>query len=182
MSSQTTIQRLLERHDRGEYFSSLVHAPVPHRLRERPVVAFHAVRNSLEPRFTTVMPTFNHAPIVQEVLRALVARASQPFDCIVVDDGSQDDTVERVRGFFESGDTSPVARATIWRSPVPIFETACDNLGFALSETEVIVELQADIENHAFDELRATKRGSPEFHRFLATLGETSVPEAAPLA
>jgi hypothetical protein len=47
--------------------------------------------------------------------------------------------VLRVRG-------SPLRdQATIVRN-LPVYETACDNLGFTLAETEIIVEVQADIQ------------------------------------
>lgn len=155
MSSLPTIHRLLEGHDRGEYFSRLIHRPAAHSLRERPVLAYHTALSPVEPRSTMVIPTFNHAPIVHDVLQALVAHAAQPFDCIVVDDGSDDGTAEAAVAFFESGAAASVARATVLRNPVPVFETACDNLGFALAETELIIELQADIEirEPAFDRL-----------------------------
>lgn len=146
MSDLTTIHRLLESYDRGEYFSRLIGQPAAHRLRERPQLAYHAVLKPLEPCWTMVIPTFNHAPIVRDVLHAALGHAAQPFDCVVVDDGSDDATIETVRAYFESGAASLVASATILRNPVPVFETACDNLGFALAQTELIVELQADIE------------------------------------
>ena len=81
--------------------------------------------------------------------------ASLPFDCIIVDDGSEDGTIERATSFFESRRSPLVARATIVRNPVPVYETACDNLGFTLAETEIIVEVQADIQirEPAFDAL-----------------------------
>jgi hypothetical protein len=61
-----------------------------------------------------------------------------------------------------------IARATIIRNPAPIYETACDNLGFALAETEIIVEVQADIQirEPAYDAL------------FLRALDTTPTPSA----
>ena len=51
---------------------------------------------------------------------------------------------------------------------MPIYETACDNLGFALADTEIIVEVQADIQirEPAFDAL------------FLGALGTSPTPAA----
>jgi GT2 family glycosyltransferase len=146
MSSPSTIERILCSHDSGEYFSRLVNHPAAHRLRERPELAYHATLNALEPRFTVVMPTFNHAPAIQDSIAAAATTASLPFDCIVVDDGSEDLTVERAKAFFRSGPSSLLARATIIRNSVPVYETASDNLGFALAETEIIIEVQADIQ------------------------------------
>jgi glycosyltransferase involved in cell wall biosynthesis len=145
MSSPSTIDTLLGSHDSGEYFSRLVNHPAAHRLRVRPELAYHATLNAPEPRFTVVMPAFNHESVIRDSIEATAATATLPFDCIVVDDGSEDRTVERAKAFFESRPSSLLARATIMRNPVPVYETASDNLGFALAETEIIIEVQADI-------------------------------------
>jgi glycosyltransferase involved in cell wall biosynthesis len=155
MSSPATIDALLCSLDSGEHFSRLVNHPAAHRLRARPELAYHATLNALDPRFTVVMPAFNHEPGIQDSIEAAATAASVPFDCIVVDDGSEDLTVERATSFFESRRSSLLARATIIRNPVPVYETASDNLGFALAETEIIIEVQADIQirEPAFDAL-----------------------------
>jgi glycosyltransferase involved in cell wall biosynthesis len=146
MSSPSTIDTVLRRTESGEYFSRLVNRPAPHRLRARTQLVYHAALHALEPRFTVVMPAFDHESGIQDSLEAAAINASLPFDCIVVDDGSGDRTVERAQWFFESRRASLLARATVVRNPVPVYETASDNLGFALAETEIIIELQADIQ------------------------------------
>jgi glycosyltransferase involved in cell wall biosynthesis len=155
MSSPSSIDALLRRYESGEYFLRLINHPEPHRLRQAPVLVYYATLNAVEPRFTIVMPTFNHESNVQDSLEAAATAASLPFDCIIVDDGSEDVTVERATSFFESRRHPLVTRATIIRNPVPVYETACDNLGFALAETEIVVEVQADIQirEPAFDAL-----------------------------
>jgi glycosyltransferase involved in cell wall biosynthesis len=149
------IDALFRGYDSGEYFSRLINQPTPHPLRQAPVLVYHATLTMAEPQFTVVMPTFNHESNIHDSLDGTAAAASLPFDCIVVDDGSDDGTVERARSFFESRRPRLVNRATIIRNPVPAFETACDNLGFTLAQTEIIVEVQADIQirETAFDAL-----------------------------
>ncbi len=146
MSSPSTIDALLRDYGSGAYFARLINQPVPHRFRKAPEVVYHAALNAAAPRFTVVMPAFNHAANIQDSLDATATAASLPFDCIVVDDGSEDGTVERAQSFFQSGRSPLLARATIIRNPVPVYETACDNLGFTLAETEIVVEVQADIQ------------------------------------
>ena len=104
------------------------------------------------------MPTFNHESNIEDTLGAAAAAALHPFDCIIVDDASEDGTVERATAFFESRRPTCVARATIIRNPVPVYETACDNLGFTLADTEVVIEVQADIQirEPAFDAVART--------------------------
>ena len=123
MSSPSSIDALLRRYESGEYFSRLINHPAPHRLRQAPVLMYYARLNAVEPRFTIVMPTFNHESNVQDSLNAAATAASLPFDCIIVDDGSEDGTVERATSFFESRRHPLVTRATIIRNPVPVYET-----------------------------------------------------------
>jgi glycosyltransferase involved in cell wall biosynthesis len=155
MSSPSAIDALLRDYAGGEYFSRLINHPTPHRLRRPPVLVYFAVLNSAAPRFTIVMPTFNHESNIEDALDAAARSASLPFAWIVVDDGSEDATVERATSFLESRRSPLVATATIVRNPIPAFETACDNLGFTLAATEFVVELQADIQirEPAFDAL-----------------------------
>jgi Glycosyl transferase family 2 len=155
MSSPSAIDALLRDYVGGEYFSRLINHPEPHGLRQPPVLVYFAAPSGATPRFTIVMPTFNHESHIEDALDAAARSASLPFAYIIVDDGSEDATVERATSFFESRRSPLVAAATIIRNPIPVFETACDNLGFTLADTEIIVELQADIQirEPAFDAL-----------------------------
>jgi glycosyltransferase involved in cell wall biosynthesis len=141
-----TFDAFLHSYESGGYFAGLVHHPAPHPLRRAPDLIYHETFNTLEPRFTIVMPAFNQESTVHASLSAAAAAASLPFDCIVIDDGSEDGTIQRVTAFFESDRRCLVARATLLRNAVPIYETACDNLGFALARTAIVMELQADIQ------------------------------------
>jgi glycosyltransferase involved in cell wall biosynthesis len=168
MSSPATIERVLSRHAGGEYFAGLVNRPAPHAWRRPPELVYHAALNAREPRFTMVTPAFNHEAIIEDAITATAATASLPFDCIIVDDGSTDGTAARALAMFESRPFPLIARATIIRNPVPVYETACDNLGFALADTEIIIEVQADIQirEPAFDAL------------FVRALGTSPTPSA----
>jgi hypothetical protein len=154
MSSLPTIERFLRDHESGAYFERLVNRPAPHPRRTTPELFYYRHLHPLEPRFTVVTPTFNAASMIAAQMNATAGAASLPFDWILIDDGSDDGTPEIAKAIFES--TPPlVARATIVRNPVPVFETACDNIGFSLAETEVVVEVQSDIQirEQGFDAL-----------------------------
>jgi glycosyltransferase involved in cell wall biosynthesis len=168
MSSPATIERVLRSHDSGQYFARLVNQPAPHAWRRAPELVYHDALNALPPRFTMVTPAFNHEAIIEDAIAATAATASLPFDCIIIDDGSTDGTAARALSLFRSRPLPLIASATIIRNPVPIYETACDNLGFALADTEIIVEVQADIQirEPAFDAL------------FLRALGTSPTPSA----
>lgn len=161
-------ERLLHELESGVYYTRLVNRPAPHPHRVAPDVLYQATINRAQPRFTIVTPTFNHEEVIRTTIGAALSHATIPFDWIVIDDGSDDATCDVVIESLRSRDASPVSRALVLRNPVPIYETACDNLGFALAQTDTIVELQADIEIR-----------EPAFDRLLhAPLSTTPVPAA----
>lgn len=110
---------------------------------------------SAAPAYTIVTPTFEHASSIADHLDAVLASASLPFEWIFVDDASTDGTAERIAAWVEAHPHPLVVSTRIERNREPLFETACDNIGFRLARTDVIVELQADIHvrEPAFDAL-----------------------------
>ena len=48
MSSLSSIDVLLRRYASGEYFLQLINHPAPHRLRQAPVLVYHATLNAVE--------------------------------------------------------------------------------------------------------------------------------------
>src|SRR5437667_11185026 len=88
-------------------------------------------------------------------MESVAGSGVMPFEWMVIDDGSEDRTGETAKSFFESGHDGLASRATIIRNRVSIYETACDNVGFPLSETQIIIEIQAGIQirQPAFDQL-----------------------------
>jgi glycosyl transferase family 2 len=155
MSSRATIDRFLDAYADGRYFSALVNAPSPHGLRQPPELVYHATLHTVEPHFTIVTPVFNCAASLHGYIEATASAASLPFDWILIDDGSGDGTAERATALLRASASPLVAHATIVRNPAPIFETASDNIGFWLADTDVIIEVQSDIyvREAAFDAL-----------------------------
>lgn len=54
------------------------------------------------PLVTVIVPCYNYGRFIAETLRSLQAQSLQDWECVVVDDGSKDDSAEVVRGFVES--------------------------------------------------------------------------------
>lgn len=155
MASQASIDAFFASVESGRYFSRLVNAPSPHARRTTPELLYHATLSRMEPAFTVVTPVFDHSSILQGHMKSVAESASLPFDWIIIDDGSDDGTSETAKRFFESGHCGLASGATIISNRVPIYETACDNVGFTLAETQIIIEIQADIQirEPAFDRL-----------------------------
>ncbi len=50
-------------------------------------------------KLSVIIPTFNRAKLLKRALKSVFAQTLQPFEVIVVDDGSTDDTKEMVKEF-----------------------------------------------------------------------------------
>ncbi len=131
--------------DSGTYFRRLHMVPAPHRLRTVPQLAFHLSASTIAPRQAICIPTFNHESCILETLSCLLTSITCPSQLIVLDDGSEDRTVELVTSFLKSAGSTCLVEAIVLRNGVPIFETACDNICFNLAAAPYVIELQADI-------------------------------------
>jgi hypothetical protein len=108
---------------------------------------FELVRHGLEAQLSVIVPVFNQAEIIGEVLRRLQASMSLPFELLVLEDSSEDDSLEAVRDFIQTSasECDLVARAAVYRSRFPMFETGCDNFLASKATTAWLLEVQADM-------------------------------------
>ncbi len=140
----TRINKFLSDVSTGTYFEKLSGRPRPHIYREPPRLVHCATYNTPSPLFTVVTPTFENGHKICDQLISVSDCSTLPFDWIIIDDGSTDETLRYAMEYL----AQPLGRVCdliILYNPVPIFETACDNFGFFLSRTEYIIEIQADI-------------------------------------
>jgi glycosyltransferase involved in cell wall biosynthesis len=138
----------------GQYFNQLVGRPKPHSRRSAPEVMF--LRESEgHPAHTIIIPTFEHAATIARNLKLMEAACTLPHDLIIIDDASSDQTAEICVSYLQHAINKRLIGATVLRNPVPIFETACDNIGFVITRTECFIEVQADIQihEHGFDQV-----------------------------
>lgn len=112
------------------------------------------VRSTKPPRVTVVLPVFNQETLVGRVLESLSRCMSGDWELIVIDDSSEDKSLESILTACRNlpwGDQ--LCSIKVFQSKSQLFETACDDYGFSIAEAPVIIELQADmvIEDPGFD-------------------------------
>lgn len=86
---------------------------------------------------SVIVPVYNRADLVGEAIGSVIAQTFGDFELIVVDDGSTDGTVERVRAFADD-------RVRLIRSPGRQGSNAARNLGLAEATGEVVCFLDSD--------------------------------------
>ena len=104
---------------------------------------------------TVIVPVFNQAGFIGRVLSGIVDNLSQATDLVVVVDGATDGSEAAALHFLDTAPLGRLSAATLLRADRPIFETRCDNIGFALSRGAYVFDVQADIEirTEAFDRI-----------------------------
>ena len=110
----------------------------------------------MTPRFVIIVPLYNKAPYVRKALESIIAQTYKDFECIVVDDGSTDGSLDVVRDFVrndgmsrdnalndECDFTLNDGRLTIISQPNAGVAAARNN-GVAASKGEYLCFLDAD--------------------------------------
>src|SRR5690606_34265329 len=83
-----------------------------------------------DPLISIVIPTYNRAQFIAETLTSVKNQTYQNWECVVVDDGSTDNTIEIIQQFTASDD-----RFKLYSRPTnrPKGANACRNYGFEVS-------------------------------------------------
>jgi glycosyltransferase involved in cell wall biosynthesis len=89
------------------------------------------------PAFSVVMAAYNAGPTIEASIESLLAQTFDSFELIVVDDGSTDDTTEKVKAFEGDG------RVTLVRQP-NFGLAAARNTGIAVAGAELVSMLDSD--------------------------------------
>ncbi len=82
---------------------------------------------------SAVIPTYNYGRFVEKAVRSVLAQTYQPIECIVVDDGSNDDTAQRLQSL-------PIR--LLWQENRGL--SAARNRGVAEASGDLIAFLDAD--------------------------------------
>jgi glycosyltransferase involved in cell wall biosynthesis len=103
----------------------------------------------MAPRITVVIPLYNEAENLADLHRELTASLvslGQPYEIILVDDGSTDSTLERLRA-IEAGDP----RVRVLRLRRNFGQTAAFSAGFDHARGEIVITSDGDLQNDPAD-------------------------------
>ncbi|HEY4538836.1 MAG TPA: glycosyltransferase family 2 protein, partial [Faecalibacter sp.] len=94
-----------------------------------------------QPLVSIIIPTFNRADLIGETLDSIIEQNYQNWECIVVDDGSTDNT-EEILMRYQIKDN----RFSYYKRPKFLLKSgnSCRNYGFEKSSGELIVFFDSD--------------------------------------
>lgn len=94
----------------------------------------------MKPLISIIIPSFNRATLIGETLESVLAQTYTNWECIVVDDGSTDNTLEVVEGFCKND-----SRFSLHiRNREPKGAQVCRNIGIESSKSDWITFLDSD--------------------------------------
>jgi glycosyltransferase involved in cell wall biosynthesis len=89
------------------------------------------------PTFSVVVPAYNTGAMIESGIRSVFLQSRDDFELIIIDDGSTDDTVERVRPFLADPRVRLIQQANRGAS-------AARNTGLAVARGEFVTMLDSD--------------------------------------
>ena len=101
-------------------------------------------RSNSKTNVSVIIPVFNKERIICSMLDNLIASLTTNFELIIIDDASDDNSKKIINNYLKNKNITHVFIST----SVPVFETACDNLGFFIAEGFYLLEVQSDMIIH----------------------------------
>lgn len=95
----------------------------------------------MNPTTTIIIPSYNRAGLISETLESVLSQTYQNWECIIVDDGSTDETETVLKKYIDSD-----PRFHFYKRPSTMLKGAnsCRNFGFSKSKGEFIKFLDSD--------------------------------------
>ncbi|MFV8464656.1 glycosyltransferase family 2 protein [Flavobacterium sp. LB1P62] len=88
-----------------------------------------------------IIPTYNRAHLIEETLDSVLAQTYANWECIIIDDGSTDNTLEVISVYLKKDKRFQYYPRPVYRSKGP---NVCRNYGFELSKGEFINWFDSD--------------------------------------
>lgn len=95
----------------------------------------------MKPLVSIIIPTYNRAHLISETLNSVLAQTYINWECIIVDDGSTDNTEEVIKKYLNSDSRFVYLSRPVNKKKGP---SSCRNFGIAKSYGEYIVFLDSD--------------------------------------
>lgn len=96
----------------------------------------------MKPRFSVIIPLYNKAPYVKKALESICSQSFKDFECIIVDDGSTDNSLAVVKEFVDGLDNGDRRLEIVSQANAGV--AAARNNGVAASKGEYVCFLDAD--------------------------------------
>ena len=104
-------------------------------------------KNTISPLVSVIVPIFNQEDIVIENLFAIKKSMSLPWELIILDDASFDNSLNRIIEWIDLDkyDSKCLTRVRVYKNSSEMFETHCDIFGFNVATGDYLLEIQIDI-------------------------------------
>lgn len=93
-----------------------------------------------QPLVSVVIPAFNRETLIGETLNSLIAQTYSNWECVVVDDGSTDNTIEVIEEYCNKDKRFKLFK----RHREPKGAPTCRNIGLSKAEGKYIIFLDSD--------------------------------------
>lgn len=110
-----------------------------------PYILREYIYEQVAPEFSIVMPIHNQEQIIEKTMTSVIEKTKSIYEIIIILDACHDQTENIICQIFDHIQATNLKHVIIVKQDYPIFETACDNIGFKLSIGRYIIEIQADI-------------------------------------
>ena len=110
-----------------------------------------------------VIPNYNRADLIRETLDSILSQSYSNWECIVVDDGSTDNSEEIIKEYLTQDD-----RFSLYKRPkdYPKGANACRNIGLSKTNGEYVIFFDSDdlmFENHIEVKVKALESRDYDF-------------------
>jgi len=117
------------------------------------------------PRLSIIIPLYNRAKLIVETLDSILAQTYEDWECIVVDDGSTDDSLAVAQSYAEKD-----VRFTVVPRPHDRIKggNTCRNIGYQMATGNLIYWFDSDdlLHPHALSAIVATADANPNIEFF----------------
>ena len=151
-------------------YSEITGLPEPHPFTDFFKCTYSNLNEQI-PTISIVVPVFNQENAIIDNLKKIIKSVVNSYEFIIVDDASTDKSLFLINDFFTKNKINGIVIST----NIPVYETASDNVGFALSRCEYILEIQSDmiINDHGFDQRMINASSHPGVGTVSGRLGNS---------